>query len=526
MLQIEDLLLHGETSVWALQRRIIAKRLAETLSAGKHGSVTPAERGRLLEALRRSGEKVIGELSLRPGAESLLGYLRAKKIPVGLATLLPPDIATQKLLKAANMPAGAFETVAGPRELLTLQGALGLAGPLKALGPEPRRILVAACSPDLLQAAAAAKARRTFVAGSDESAALSPPVDFQAGGPAALKELVRLHTPLPAGKLPNDLLRAFLDQLVFTDPTLLINPGVGEDIAAIDVGSEEVLVLKSDPITFATDAIGQYLVLVNANDIATSGAAPRWLLTTLMFPCGATPAEIRRVIDDLKRFCQKLEITLCGGHTEITDAVNRPVITGMMAGTVARKDLIDKRQMRTADRILLTKAVAVEGTAIIAREFGSRLKSLGMPAAQITACKGFLDSISIIPEARIAAASPATTAMHDVTEGGIATALEELSTAGRHRLRVYPNRIPVFPETRLIGSLMGIDPLGLIGSGSLLITCSAEGCRELLQALKKAGIQVAQIGEVLEDGVGVEAVVDGQPAEWPTFEVDEIARLF
>ena len=338
--------------------------------------------------------------------------------------------------------------------------------------------------------------------------------------------IARLGIPLPAGKLPNDLLREFLDQFIFNDPSIIINPGVGEDTAAVDVGPEEVLVLKSDPITFATDSIGQYAVLINANDIATSGAKPRWLLTTLLFPSGVTPSEISQVIDELKTFCKKWDITLCGGHTEITDAVTRPVVTGMMAGTVTRSRLIDKRNMAPGDRVLLTKGVAVEGTAIIAREFGERLKSLGMNDSEIDTGRRFLANISILTEAQIAAESEATCAMHDVTEGGLATALEELGIAGGHRIKINMDTIPVFAQTGKICQLLDINPLGLIGSGSLLICCREAGCEDLMAAVRKAGIEITCIGEVLQPGRGIIAEKDKQPAPWPQFETDEITKLY
>jgi hypothetical protein len=156
--------------------------------------------------------------------------------------------------------------------------------------------------------------------------------DFAIENIAEIQDIVRMGVPLPSGKLPNRLLHDFLNQFIFDDPTLLINPGVGEDIAAVDIESREVLALKADPITFATDSIGQYAVLVNANDIATSGAIPQWFLTTLFFPCGTTPSQIQHVFEELKSFCLQWGITLCGGHTEITDAVNRPIVAGMMAG--------------------------------------------------------------------------------------------------------------------------------------------------------------------------------------------------
>jgi hydrogenase maturation factor len=352
------------------------------------------------------------------------------------------------------------------------------------------------------------------------------PCDFRIDRLQEVKGIVRMGMPLPGGKLPNDLLHEFLSQFGFEDPSVLIKPGVGEDTAAVDVKSDEVLVLKSDPITFATDAIGKYAVLVNANDIATAGAAPRWFLSTLMFPVGTSAYIIQRVMAELSRVCRQAGITLCGGHTEITDAVSRPVVTGMMAGTIARSRLLHKQNMKPGDRILLTKGVAVEGTAIIAREFGQRLKQQGVAEADIVKCRQFLDHISVLKEAAIAGEVEGVSAMHDVTEGGLATALEELSIAGGCRIRISMENIPIYRETAKICGLLKLDPLGLIGSGSLIICCRQYSSGILVEKLAAAGIPVAVIGEVQEAGKGVEAVRDRQPSPWPEFEADEITRLF
>ena len=350
--------------------------------------------------------------------------------------------------------------------------------------------------------------------------------DFEIEDITEINDIVDMGVPLPSGKLPNRLLHDFLNQFIFDDPTVLINPGVGEDITAVDIDSQEVLVLKADPITFATDSIGQYAVLVNANDIATSGAIPQWFLTTLFFPGGTTPSQIQHVFEELKSFCRQWDITLCGGHTEITDAVNRPIVAGMMAGTVARRDLIDKRRMEKGDRVLLTKGVAVEGTAIIAREFGARLKKLGMAAGEIDRCRQFLDNIGIITEAKIAAATAGTSAMHDITEGGLATALEELSIAGGRRIRVDIDKIPVFPETQTICDLLDINPLGLIGSGSLLICCHSKDYKKLMKDVAAAGIEITRIGEIMDKGQGIRAYKRKKQVSWPAFAVDEITKLF
>ena len=188
--------------------------------------------------------------------------------------------------------------------------------------------------------------------------------------------------------------------------------------------------------------------------------------------------------------------------------------------------MICKDRMAPGDRVLVTKGLAVEGTAIIAAEFRDLLLEKGMTAKEIDACRRFEAMISILPEARIAWQVGGVSALHDVTEGGFATALAELSQAGGKGLRVSKDHLPVLPETIQMGRLLGIDPLGLIGSGSLLICCRPDRVARLCSEMKKAGIAVADIGEVTADRPGVDAVEKGSPAEWPSFEVDEITKLF
>lgn len=391
----------------------------------------------------------------------------------------------------------------------------------------PDRLLVASARQSEIQAAASAGALAAWLDGRlpAESIASKGRI-FRMRDLDALRKFIRLRIPMPPGKFPADLLKAYLDDGDIGDPAVLIPPGIGEDTAAVDMTGEEVLILKSDPITFAADAIGQYAVIVNANDIATSGALPRWLLATLLFPVGTTPLAALRVMTELRDVCRKWGITLCGGHTEITDAVNRTVVTGLMAGTVRRSELRDKSRMAAGDVILLTKSLAVEGTAILAREFAGRLRNRGVSEAEIQEAAGLLSLISILDEAAVASRSREVVAMHDVTEGGLAAALLEFSISGKHRIDVDMDRIPVHPLSRRLCMAMDIDPLGLIGSGSLLIGCRPQGCDPLIREIEKAGIDVTRIGRVGEPGQGIRAFRKGYETPWPRFEADEIARLF
>ena len=341
-----------------------------------------------------------------------------------------------------------------------------------------------------------------------------------------LLPIIQLGLPLETGKLPKDLLETFLKDFDYDDPSVITWPGVGEDTAAVRIAEEEILVVTSDPITFATDSIGDYAVLVNANDIVTSGATPRWLLTTLLFPVGATASEIRAVMSDLALVCKRCNITLCGGHTEITDGVSRAIVIGTMIGCVAADKLLDKKNMEPGDQILLTKGVAVEGTALIAREFEHQLADSGVSRQTITKAQSFLARISVVQEAEIAAAITGVKALHDITEGGVATALEEFSEAGGRGIEVQVRNVPIFPETEAVCAPFNLNPLGLIGSGSLLICCHPDSLETLQKELEAAGVETAVIGSVLATTPGVVAKEGTTEVDWPRFVVDEITRLF
>ncbi len=477
-----------------------------------------------------------GAAASRPndGAEALLAHLRKSKLPLGIVTRNSRASLVRALKNFAQIGLEDFDVIITREEPVKPKpsgAAIRLAA--QRLGVDPSRVLVVGDFDFDMDAGRRAGALTAWLR---TPGAAPVAYDLAVDTLLELKTIVRMGRPLPNGKLPNDILDGFLKSFHFEDPSVLISAGVGDDTAAVVPDTDGVIVLKSDPITFATDAIGHYAVLVNANDIATAGARPRWFLTTLLLPTGITASEIRTIMQDLYDHCHRWEITLCGGHTEITDAVTRPVVIGMMAGTVARDRLIDKRRMQVGDRILLTKAVAVEGTALIAREFESDLRAKGMTAQAVEDCKALLDQISILPEARIAAACPGVSAMHDVTEGGLATALAELATAGKRRITVQMERIPIFPETRDICAALSIDPLGLIGSGSLLICCRPREAGPLEELLQKAGIQTSCIAEVVSSAtatdeaaseeVGIQAFSDGQATPWPQFDADEITRLF
>jgi HAD superfamily hydrolase (TIGR01549 family) len=488
---------------------------------------SPADRRKAMAELNQFEMQAAEKAKPNEGAEDLLQYLRLKDIRMGILTR-NSSASTQRALRNFNKTsAGDFDLIITRDEPIKPKpSGDGIRMAAERLNVPISEVLMIGDFIIDIEAGTRAGAITALLNNPRLPVPADTPCDFRIEHLREVKDIVRMGLPLPGGKLPNDLLHQFLNQFGFEDPSVLIKPGVGEDTAAVDVHEDEVLLLKSDPITFATDAIGRYAVLVNANDIATAGATPRWFLSTLMFPVGTSAFSVQRVMAELSRVCRQYGITLCGGHTEITDAVSRPMVTGTMAGTITRDRLIHKQNIKPGDRILLTKGVAVEGTAIIAREFKERLKQLGVAEGVIAECRRFLDHISVLKEAAIAGDVEGVSAMHDVTEGGLATALEELSIAGGYRFRIAMEKIPIYRETARICGLLKLDPLGLIGSGSLIICCRRYSSEILQEKLAAAKIPVAVIGEVREAGRGVEAVRNRQPSPWPRFEVDEITRLF
>jgi hydrogenase maturation factor len=196
-----------------------------------------------------------------------------------------------------------------------------------------------------------------------------------------------------------------------------------------------------------------------------------------------------------------------------------------LAGTVGRDELVEKSRAAPGDNLLITKGIAVEGTAILAHDLSDRLLRAGIPEQVLEKGRQFINDIAILKEAELAANTGMVTAMHDVTEGGFATAVEELSKAAGKRLRVDMELLPIYPETQQICTHLGIDPLGLIGSGSLLMCCKPEGVSGLINRLAQENINAIVIGEVLEEGTGVEAFRNGHPVTLPEFAVDEIATV-
>ena len=328
------------------------------------------------------------------------------------------------------------------------------------------------------------------------------------------------------GKLNANLLDELVSGIKKKDPRVIVGPKVGEDAAVIDIG-DKYLLSTTDPITFTSYKIGWYTVNVNANDIATMGGTPKWLLVSILLPENKTDsALVKEIFRDIENAADELGIDICGGHTEITKGLDRPIVSGHMLGEVDKDKLVTNSHARVGDEIILTKGIAIEGMALLARE---REKELSGKYGKmfVERVQSFLHDpgISVVAEAHLANQAANIRAMHDPTEGGLATGLYELTKASNTGVVIYEDKIHLLDETRILCSEYKLDPLGVIASGALLIVVDPDDRDAVLSKLVQNDIACSVIGKMTDKEDGLKIIADGEERELPFFEVDEIARV-
>lgn len=310
---------------------------------------------------------------------------------------------------------------------------------------------------------------------------------------------------MEVGQVPENILkRSVFKQIRHRRQEVVLCPGVGEDCSGVQLGQDEVLVLSVDPITAADRGMGRFAVHVTANDLAASGAEPVGVLLSILLPPGKREKYLRELMGDIESACRDLNIEIMGGHTEVTTAVNQPVVTVTGAGRVKREELIATGGLKPGDELVMTKWAGMEGTAIIAAEREEKLLET-LPGELIEQAAAMLQYISVVPEAAVAKNAGAS-AMHDVTEGGIFGALWEMGAAAGVGITADLAKIPIRQETIEVCEVFGLNPYQMMSSGSLLIGCG-NGNR-MVEELQRAGICAAVIGRATDSNDRV--VVNGE----------------
>ncbi|SES90299.1 hydrogenase expression/formation protein HypE [Natronincola peptidivorans] len=301
---------------------------------------------------------------------------------------------------------------------------------------------------------------------------------------------------MKVGKVPTEVLEEIIfKNILHKRSEILVRPGIGEDCAVVDFG-ENVCVMSTDPITGAVKDIGSLSIHISCNDVASNGVEPVGVMMTILAPVGTTKEDLDYVMKEANKAAASINVEIIGGHSEITDAVNRMVITTTAVGIQKKDSMVTSKGAKAGDAIIMTKHAGLEGTAIIAADLEDRLKGKIEPKI-IEDARGFSEDISVVKEG-ILAGEIGVNSMHDVTEGGLLGALWELAEASKVGIEIYEKRIPIRPETSAICKALSIDPLRLISSGVMVMAVSPEKKQRLVDTFQKEGIAATEIGKIIE----------------------------
>ncbi|MEM1600366.1 MAG: AIR synthase family protein [Sulfolobales archaeon] len=301
------------------------------------------------------------------------------------------------------------------------------------------------------------------------------------------------------GKLRPEILRKYVFSRVgVVDPCVLVGPSIGEDAAVIDLGNGNVLVVHVDPISGAVEYLGWLAVHIPSNDVAVSGARPRWLLPVLYLPEKSDIELVDRITEQMDLAAREINAMIVGGHSEFTPGIRRPLISMTSIGTTSMDRYVVSSGAKPGDVVLMTKTAGIEGTAILASDFSDLLLERGISKELISRARSMIKNVSVVKDALILSESRLPTSMHDPTEGGILGGVLEVAYASNTSIVIYEESIPIAEETEAFCNALRLDPLKILSSGTLIATIPANKMGEALSRLRSAGITSSVIGEVLE----------------------------
>jgi hydrogenase expression/formation protein HypE len=321
-----------------------------------------------------------------------------------------------------------------------------------------------------------------------------------------------------------------LEQRVFPyieteDPDVILGAAFGEDVALTRVG-DDVLISHVDPIVGAIGNIGWLAVHVACNDVATSGAPPRWILLLVLVPTVGDEDLLEQIMRDANRAAEEIGVSIIGGHTGYTSGLSRPLVAVTALGSASGRNLVRTSGAQIGDHVLVTKGLALEGTAILAQDFRDIAIKLGLNERDMEKARHLIGEVSVVPEA-LALAEQGATAMHDVTRGGLLETLLEMAHLSGVGMEVDTSRLPIRPVVARFAQAFQFDPLRMISSGTLAATVPPDRVKDVKNALTTIGVLLSDVGQV-SDGAGVRLLRKEETRHYRQIrcEEDELTRMW
>jgi len=309
------------------------------------------------------------------------------------------------------------------------------------------------------------------------------------------------------------------------DPDVILGAAFGEDVALTRVGGD-VLASHVDPIVGAIGKIGWLAVHVACNDIAVSGIPPRWILVLVLVPRPEDEDLLEQIMRDVSGAAKEIGASIIGGHTGYSLGLSRPLVAVTALGTASGRKPVRTSGAQVGDHVLVTKGIALEGTAILAQDFADVARQLGLSEKDLQEARSLMAEVSIVKEALVLAAR-GVTAMHDVTRGGLLETLLEIAHLSGVGIEVDASRLPIPPIISRFARKFQFDPLRMISSGTLAATVSPERTEAAIRDLEEVRVPCADVGRVTE-GIGVRVLWDTGTVHYTEIrcEEDELARMW
>lgn len=309
------------------------------------------------------------------------------------------------------------------------------------------------------------------------------------------------------------------------DPDVILGPVFGEDVALTKI-QDGILVSHLDPIIGAVKNIGWLAVHVACNDIATSGAPPRWILPLVIVPHKTDEELLGEIMQDVGRAAKETGVSIIGGHSGYSASLARPLVAVTALGTLYNQTPVRTQGAQVGDHVFVSKSIALEGTSILAYDFSITAKNNGLSEQDLEEARALSKEISIIPEA-VLLGQVGASAMHDVTRGGLLETLLEISELAGAGILIQSQKIPMYPVVERFASAFHFNPLQMISSGTLAATIPADKVSTATEALRSQNIPFADIGEIIPGrGVIMQGEQDEIHFEKLQPDADELARMW
>lgn len=317
------------------------------------------------------------------------------------------------------------------------------------------------------------------------------------------------------GKIEKDLFEAFIaHQCGYPRSEVIAGPEFGVDVSVVDLGNDKAMTLTSDPLSLipslGLEESAWLSVHLMANDMATTGFAPMYGQFVLNLPSTFSEVEFQRYWSYIHRYCQKLEMTITGGHTGFIEGQHSTIAGGGTFISIApKKNIRLSKYAQPGNVILVTKSCAISSAAILAMSFPETVKAKAGHEIYHRACESFYQTSSL-PDALAAvgenASDSAVTALHDVTEGGVLGAIYEMAIASGNGVRVFNDHLPISEAQATICKIFELDPRYCIGAGSMIIACEKDATDTVIARLHSEQIPCVAVGEFCPKEEGVTLV--------------------